>query len=77
MNQIRMVLLGITRFQGALSPREPEKKNEKGRGRGPIARGRLGRQWTRLDGSQRPLYSVGRVIDTWTLSKAGSLRNLG
>ncbi len=43
---------------------------EKGRGgRGPIARGRLGRQRTRLDGTQMPLlaYPVG-VIDTWTLS---------
>jgi hypothetical protein len=42
---------------------------EKGRGgRGSIARGRLGRQWTRLDGSQRPLYSAGQVIDTWIQS---------
>jgi hypothetical protein len=34
-------------------------KMEKGRGgRGSIARGRLVRQWTRLDGSQRPLFTV-------------------
>jgi hypothetical protein len=46
-----------------------KKPTEKGRGgRRSIARGRLGRQWTRLDGIQRPLFTGAHEFEGWTQS---------
>ena len=44
-------------------------RNGKGRGsRGSIARGRLGRQWTPLDGNQRPLVNGPHEFENWDQS---------